>query len=55
MNQYRHGAISFTVDTSYLEWKTKFPSIIFCEKKNFKSKDVANMWVTERKRDRGQL
>lgn len=33
-NDFQHNAISFVVDTSYLDWDTNFPSISICETDN---------------------
>lgn len=31
---YKNNAISFVVETNYLEWNTNFPSVIACEVDN---------------------
>lgn len=31
---FKNNAISFVVETSYLEWNTKFPSVAVCETDN---------------------
>ncbi|KAK4883497.1 hypothetical protein RN001_006816 [Aquatica leii] len=41
-DQFKNNPVSFTVDTSYLHWKTKFPAIIICEKGNSKYRQYAN-------------
>ncbi|KAJ3627451.1 hypothetical protein MTP99_014826 [Tenebrio molitor] len=41
IEQYQTQKISFSVHTSYLDWKTNFPSIVLCEKSNEKM-DEAN-------------
>lgn len=33
-DDFQHNAISFVVETSYLEWDTKFPSVAVCEYDN---------------------
>lgn len=35
-NDYQTNAISFVVETSYLDWNTDFPSIAVCETDNQK-------------------
>ncbi|RZC36390.1 sodium channel protein Nach-like, partial [Asbolus verrucosus] len=40
IQQYQTQKISFSVDTSYLHWKTNFPSIVICEKKNSKVRSL---------------
>lgn len=34
LDQFHNNAISFVVETSYLDWETNFPSIVICENKN---------------------
>lgn len=33
-DDFKNNAISFVIETNYLEWDTKFPSIIVCENEN---------------------
>ncbi|XP_031333865.1 sodium channel protein Nach-like [Photinus pyralis] len=42
--QFENDSVSFTVDTLYLNWTTKFPAIIFCEKGNEKYHQFADQW-----------
>lgn len=34
LNAFNNNAISFVVESSYLEWDTDFPSVFICENKN---------------------
>nr|XP_008190485.2 PREDICTED: sodium channel protein Nach isoform X1 [Tribolium castaneum] len=42
LDQYQNQKISFSVDTSYLNWQTNFPSIVICERSNPKKMLEAN-------------
>lgn len=46
LDAFQNNAISFVVETSYLDWKTNFPSISVCESKNNdKIQEVADKYV----------